>query len=202
MSGFLDILHIQDCVVANCPLFIKTDVSPIFILGDFYPLVLTVGMYAISLFRFEFYLFLVSSALAVNLFVNYLISKVIIQDSNRFLNCGSLHQMPSLSSDHAMFFTIVMITFVVMWRYPFVSSVRIVLLNVFFFFVLSSRIYFGINTSLELFVGALSGFIQAVLFQVFVYRWIFPAYRYCYKRYKWVRRLGITNELLEMYQIK
>ncbi len=194
MSSYGDLFRVEDCVVATCPLYEKTFFSPLLFVGDFYPLALNIGMYAISLFRFEFYLFIVSLSLSANMLFNFLLSKVIIESPNRFLDCGSLHQMPSLASDHIVFFTTVMVTFVVIWRHSSISAIRILMLQVLLLFVLVSRVYIGINWSYELIWGALLGFAEALLFQIVFYYWIYPSLNPFLYLTKW---LGLSNGLLK-----
>jgi len=197
MSSYGDLFRIEDCVVADCPLYRKTFFSPILLVGDFYPLVLNIGMYAISLFRFEIYLFVLSACLTGNMIINFFISKVLVESPNRFHNCGSPYQMPSLSSDHIVFFTTAMLTFVIMWRHQTISSLRILMLEALFLFVLTSRVYIGINWPSELILGALLGFIEALIFQTVFYYWLYPWTRPLVKRFQW---LGLSNELL-VYQM-
>lgn len=193
MSSFGDLFRLEDCVAEKCPLYVKTFFSPLLLIGDFFPLFLNFGLYAISLFRFEIYLFILSLSLTGNMLFNFLLSKVAIQSSNRFVDCGSLYQMPSLASDHIVYFTTAMITFIILWRHQTISVFRIVLLQSFLLYVMCCRVYIGINWSSEIVLGALLGFGEALLFQVFFYYWIFPSLEGFLKRFEWI---GISNELL------
>lgn len=177
MSTFEALSQFEPCITAVCPLYEPGHVGTVFFLGDFYPLFLTLGFFSISLAIQDFYLLLFSMSLGVHIIANYALRVWIVAADNRFPGCGVEHQMPSLSTDHMIFFVTVLITFVFLWRHD-TSSIRIFQLSLFMIFAIVCRVYIGINTVLELFLGSLHGLIWAILFQLFVYYIALPRLEY------------------------
>ncbi len=166
-------MPLDNALAAACPLFERNWLSPVFVFFDYFPVFLDVAFYALSWYEMDFYMFFVSVALTLDIFWNTLWRVFIVADPNRFAGCGSLHQMPSLSSDQAVFVTTVYLTFSFLWR-PTTSWIRVALANVAILVVLVSRVYIGINTLLELLFGAIDGVLLAMLFQLFVYFVLVP----------------------------
>ena len=172
MATFVDLKNLESTLAAQCPLFEVNLISTFFMLTDYFPTVITLVMLGISLYETDLYLFITSIAVTLDIVANSLL-RLIVGASNRFPGCGALHQMPSLSSDLGVFLVTVFLTFCFLWK-PRTSELRIVLLNVGLLLVLVSRVYIGINTTLELFVGSLTGFFWALVFQAFVYFVLVP----------------------------
>jgi hypothetical protein len=173
MSTLSHLFALEDCVITACPLYEATAIGPVFIAIDFYPLILGIGLVAISLYRNELYLMLLGLALSLQILLNNLISGTFVKSLARFPDCGDKYEMPSLASSHATFFVVVLLTTIFLYR-PATSFLRIVLLNIFILVVIISRIYIGSNTELELLIGAVVGLVEGIVFQAFMYRFIYP----------------------------
>jgi len=172
MSGFGDLTTLE-CVVETCPLY-DHDVfgAHITIALDFYPIFLTVGIYAVSLYKYELYFALVSVVLTLNWGVNYGIQRM-VGPSSRFPECGSAYQMPSFSSQHIVLFETMMALFMLTWGQKLYIKL-IILLRLFSFAVLVSRIYIGVNTTTQLLAGAGVGFVSAIVYHIIIYFLIYP----------------------------
>ncbi len=172
MSSFSDLQNLE-CTVTNC-LFYETNgiLGPSFLAGDLYPIYLSIGLYSIGLYSHEVYLLLISFALTADWGINQAF-KQIIRESGPFPGCSSEFQNPSFSTEHAILFETLMISFIIIWRKR-VSTYKIFLLKTFVFFVLLSRVYIGINTRGQLLVGAIFGSIEGLLIQFVIYYFIAP----------------------------
>jgi len=182
--------------ISKCLLYEPGLISPFFIGIDFFPTLLTIGFFSLSLYITDIYLFLFSISLSFHILVNIIIRVYIIAADNRFVDCGTLHQMPSLSSDHAVFFVTVMITFIMLWRRHTASS-KIVMLNFFILLVLFARVFLGINTLPELFFGLLHGFGWAIIYQLLIYFIFYPYFNtiLSFWLFKW---FGFKTVLIQM----
>lgn len=192
MSGFLD-LESLECVADSCGLY-NPDMwgSHIAIALDFYPIFLTFGIYVLSLYKYELYFALVSLSLTIGWIINFIIQRS-LGETARFPDCGSPYQMPSFASQQIVTFETMMTLFMIVWGNRFKLKL-IILLRTFTFGVLVSRIFLGINTTDQLLIGALMGFLLAILYHTIIYYIIFP---YFGKILNWslIRWLGLEDNM-------
>jgi hypothetical protein len=172
MSTYNDLLLIQHYIASKCPLYEVNYIGPFFWAVDFFPVLLTVGFLAISLFISDLYLFVFSIFLTIDVLIN-LALRSIFQIEGRYPGCAVSYQMPSLASDHILFFVISVLGFITLWKQG-TSIIKIVLLDLFLIVALVSRIYIGANTREQLMYGALEGLISAIFFQLMVYYILYP----------------------------
>jgi membrane-associated phospholipid phosphatase len=174
MSGFFDLSSIECAVIDTCKLYNPNLFGAhIAVALDFYPVFLTISMYVLSLYRYELYFALISVSLTLNWIINTIIQRFIIGEAVRFPDCGSPFQMPSFSSQHIVLFETMMFLYMLTWC----SKVKIkllILIRLFTFAVLVSRIYIGINTIPQLLVGGAIGFSLAILYHLIILYIIFP----------------------------
>jgi hypothetical protein len=179
MSGFWSVLRLGR-IVSECPLYSDTTLDPYGIMGplmvalDFYPHLLTLTLYAITLYHNELYFLLLSICLTLDTFVSVGLQYAIGLPS-RFPGCGNQYEMPSFSSQHITLFITMVLTFSSVWRRS-IAARRIVLINTGMAFTQIARVYIGINRSSELFFGCMVGLIESALFQCIIYFIIYPLF--------------------------
>lgn len=174
MSGVLELKALECAITDVCPLY-DSNVwgSEVAIALDFYPLFLTLGIYIVSLYKYELYFAIVSVILTMNWGINTFLQRVVFGESARFIGCGSAYQMPSFSSQHIVLFEVLMTLYMITWgRRVFVKLT--ILLRLFSFAVLTARIFIGINTPQQLFMGALAGFVEGLIFHMIILYIAFP----------------------------
>lgn len=194
MSGVTDLDRLECVTFGVCPLY---DASiwgaAVTVAFDFYPIFLTVGIYAISLYQYELYLALVSFGLTFNWGLSVFLQRAVFMQPGAFPGCGSPFQMPSFSSQLIVMFTTMMSCYMVCWgkRYP---GKLVLIMQLFTGIVLISRIFIGINTRPQLLAGALIGFILGYIYHLFIMRILHP-YFGDLLRWRWIQMLGIVDTM-------
>lgn len=199
MSSILDFGDFT-CIVTDCPLFLGDSIwSGIFVILDYYPAILTVLMYAFSLYYYELYTFLVSLILTFDLLLNWVL-RYSIAIPARYPGCGDKYEMPSFSSQHACVFLTIIFMFFSLWN-KIIDPHRIALLNIATIAVLTARVFIGINTSFELIAGAIVGVIEGIIFQLIIYFLIYPHFTKILK-WRFVRVIGLEDNICTTELIK
>lgn len=176
MSG-LEQLYEIDCIVSECPNYDKSlPGAPFFVMLDFYPIALTVGLAAISIIRQELYLFLLSLCLTANWLINLFFQSVVFLQPGLFPGCGSLYQMPSFSAQQAILFETMIALYMVCWTKK-IFWINTLLLHFFSSMVIWARIFIGINSIPQLLVGAIFGLVLGILFHCIIYFLIVPYFK-------------------------
>lgn len=194
MSGITDLDRLECVTFGVCPLY---DASvwgaPVTVALDFYPIFLTVGIYAISLYQYELYLALVSFGLTFNWGFSVFLQRAVFRQAGRFPDCGSPFQMPSFSTQLVVMFNTMMACYMVIWgkRYP---GKLVLLMQLFTACVLIARIFIGINTREQLLAGALVGFIMGYMYHLFILRIVYPYFGNML-RWRWIRFLGMVDTM-------
>jgi hypothetical protein len=192
MGSILD-FAVFECIVADCPLFVGDTIwSGVFVIMDYYPTILTVLMYAFSLYYYELYTFLVGLVLSFDFLLNWGL-RYAIATTSRYPGCGTEYEMPSFSSQHACVFLTMIFTFFSLWN-KVVPPHRLILLNVVVLSVITARVFIGINTPLELFVGAVVGVAEGIVFQLIIYYMIYPHFTSILK-WRFVRVIGLEDNI-------
>lgn len=188
-------MHRLECVTNGvCPLYDEgVWGAPITVALDFYPIFLTVGMYAISLYQYELYFALVSLGLTANWGINVFLQHVVFKQLGAFAGCGSTYQMPSFSSQHIVMFNALMACYMMGWGKRFAGKL-ILLMQLFTAAVLVSRIFIGINTRAQLLVGGLLGFGLGVGYHCILYYLIYPRFGKILE-WQWAQWVGIVDTL-------
>lgn len=176
MSGFLAFSELNVVRTGTCPLFLEESFwSGLLVALDFYPSVVTVAFFVVSLYEHEFYLFLLSLCLAGDTGVN-IAMQFIIQQPGPFPGCGTQYEMPSFATQHASVLVCMLMSFMLLWRLS-VPSKKIFLLFLFLYAVILARVYCGINTRWQLLAGALVGLVEGLVYQSIIYFLIYPRYK-------------------------
>lgn len=176
MSGFLDLWSLECVVVDSCQLYNSSMWGAhIAIALDFYPLFLMIGMYTISLYKYELYFAMVSICLTLGWIINFVIQRC-FGETARFPDCGSPYQTPSFASQQIVTFEVLMTLYMLTWGHKLKLKL-IILMRIFTFAVLVSRIFIGINTISQLLVGALLGFLLGIFYHIVIYFIIYPHFR-------------------------
>jgi hypothetical protein len=174
MSGFSDLVKLQCLVASSCPQYdAGFALAPLAVALDFYPFFLTIGIYAISLYRYELYLALVSLFLTIDWLINWLLQDVVFKQAGRWADCGYKHQMPSFAAESIMVFQTLMVLYLMTWGRRNMYQMTTLLMS-FSTVVLVARIYIGINTRAQLLAGALVGIVSGALYHVLLRYLIYP----------------------------
>ncbi len=196
MSGFLNLDKIA-CAVTSCPLYIDTPfIAPFFVAADYYPVILTATMWAITLYHYELYFFILSICLSIDWGLNALLQYT-IKMPGRYVGCGTKYEMPSFASQHAVFFLTLILTFFVIWKKR-VSPYRLFLANFLTIFALLARVYIGINRPSELIIGASVGLVEALILQYIIYLFVYPNIDSILS-WKVVNFIGLEDNLCRRY---
>lgn len=170
MSSPYEILKIQCAIIDVCPLYIEGYVGALLYFLSFYPIFLTWGLFFFSFHTNEFYLFMISIYLEFDqLFSDML--KCVIDIPALYPGCGSIHGMPAFSTQHAVLIDTLLITYILIYK-PYKPGILIFFGKLSILIALFSCIYIGANDRLELFVGAMIGFAEGIIFQIFTYWFI------------------------------
>ena len=130
MSTVGDAAKLECAYVGVCPLYDETvGIGHFFILADFYPLCLTIGMYAVSIYCVEIYLFFISLVLTFDWPLN-LALRYIIAQPGPFPGCGSEFEMPSFATQHIVLFDTLLTSFVIIWRRE-IPATKLAILKIF-----------------------------------------------------------------------
>jgi hypothetical protein len=190
-------LHKFNCLVeGDCPLFVDTSgwIDSFFVLADYYNIFVTAAIYAISLYHYELYFFLLSLSMTFDWLVNWIL-RISVRMSSRFPNCGETYEMPSFASQHAACLVTMVFTFFILWGHNKMRIHRILMINLGFFIVLLARLYIGTNRVSELLIGGIIGAIEGVVIQVLIYLYIMPMAVAFLRESHLDRLLGISNKL-------
>ena len=194
MSGFGDLKALECTLIDACKLYDPNlPGAHIAIAFDYYPIFLTIGMYAISLYKYELYFAMVSVLLTINWLISYIIQRAIVGESYRFIDCGSPYQMPSFGSQHIIVFETLMILYMLTWGSKFYFKL-IILLRLFTSGVLVSRIFLGINTVEQLLMGAVIGFFEGIIYHLLIYYVLFPYFSHILE-WTLIQWLGLEDNL-------
>lgn len=156
-----------ELAVSACPLYKHTFASPILLMTIVFPHYMTFSLLAISLYRQELYVFLISISLTLSYPLNFLLQNI-FRDAPRFIGCYSEFGGPSFASQQLMFLIVILASYPFFFQRPFKIK-AVFVLNFVNVFILFSWVWIGANTNLELFAGSIVGTILALLFQLFVY---------------------------------
>lgn len=199
MSGFLNLYNIE-CASLDCPLYVSVPIiGPLFIAADYFPLIITIAMFSVTLYHYELYFFLISLILTFDWGLNVALQYIIRQPA-RFSGCGSKYEMPSFSTQHAMLFLTLIITFFALFRYRMAPS-KIFLAMFLTVFVILARVYIGINTAQQLVIGAFVGVLEGVAFQCIIYFCIYPYFNQIVT-WKVAVLIGLENNICKTEMIK
>lgn len=194
MSGITDLDKLECVTFGVCPLY---DASiwgaSVTVALDFYPIFLTVGLYAVALYQYELYLALVSFGLTFNWGLSVFLQRAIFMQPGHSPDCGSPFQMPSFSSQLIVMFTTMMSCYMVVWgkRYP---GKLVLIMQLFNACVLISRIFIGINTRAQLLAGALVGFVVGYIYHLFIMRILYPYFGRILTM-EWIKFLGVVDTM-------
>lgn len=171
MNFFENELQVE-CIVQNCPAYVHTHYSPYLLITVFFPHYLTFGLFAMSLYRQELYVLLMSFMLMINYPINVLLQHA-IKDPPRFPLCYNDFGSPSFATQHLILFDVIIMT------YPYffgklTGFKGIIILRLSTMFTLFAWIYVGANDIVELFWGAFFGLILAIMFQIMIHLLIKP----------------------------
>lgn len=154
-------------IYADCPYYRDNFIGPLFILIDYYPILMSVTMIVISVYRSELMFRLLSLMMTSDAFINWILREAIIKMPSRTKGCGNDYEMPSFATQHLAFITFVL-QYILLRRKKKVNTNLLILIHLMVFVGLMARVYIGINTSAELYVGTLFGVVQGALVCVFV----------------------------------
>ena len=191
MADFWTIIKLSRVVDPECLLYNSNwIVGPIAIAIDFYPYYLSMVLWSLTMFQYELFTALLSAALTIDFLLNLLFSAA--QSPGMFAGCGSTHETPSFATQHIFVFTIVILSLINKWNLE-ISPFKILFIQLFHSLVVASRIYIGINTAEQLFLGALVGAIEGIIFQIIIH-YVFFHKQKLLKTYIF-RKLGIQDNL-------
>lgn len=193
MSGYAEILKLECAIVGVCPLYISSPVGSILFALTFFPLFITLGLYTVSLYKNEFYLFCVSIMMTIDWLLNIFLQHIIATPS-RFPGCGPEFGMPSFATQHIILFDTIFFTFLLLYKPTKNIELGAMLVKIFTIVILFGWTYIGINTKTEMIVGALIGFIEGIVFQYFIYHTVGP-YLHKVLKLKPMQILGIDDTI-------
>jgi membrane-associated phospholipid phosphatase len=144
------------------------------VICQFFPLYLSIGMYAVTLtYKYqELYYRCFSLGLTLNWLLNWALQYVFMSKPH-IQGCGDGYSMPSWHSQHAFFFY-TMVTTYVLFKKQRLGAVNLVFLNAMPALVCAARLMLGFNTFSELMVGNIVGVTFAFVYQLFLLKVVQP----------------------------
>lgn len=146
----------------ECKYYVDNWIGPLFVLVDYYPVLMSATSAVILLYRAELMFKLLTFCMTFDVFSNWLLREVIIRMPSRFEGCGNRYEMPSFASQHLAFITFV-IHYIMLRRKATVNTNLLVMVHIMTFAGLLARVYIGINTNFELYMGTITGILQGII---------------------------------------
>lgn len=193
MSSFNAIGRLNEVWIDVCPHFRANWPSGFLVAFDYYPIFLFVATFSISIYYSDIFLALLGFALSFDWFLNYALAQAFRQPPVT-PGCGPEFEMPSFSSQHAVFFACSLWIFALLYNYR-VSPPRAIGLTFLLGTVMYARLYIGIASPAQLLVGALVGVIESSLFMLFIHLAIYPRVRRIL-RWRFFRFMGYERGIL------
>lgn len=149
-------------VQPECFLYKQNIIGPLFILIDYYPYLITIVLFCLTLYQNEFVFTFLGIALSVDLYANWFSRSVVFASiAPRIAGCGDTNEFPSLPIQHAVFF-ILMLNHIFMRRDARTPWMKITFVYLFTLFSMIAPVYIGINTILEIYVATIEAFLLAI----------------------------------------
>lgn len=139
-----------------------------FTLMDYFPLILTIGKMVVGAIIGAVSLYIAGVALFVDLVVNYILQSIIKQEGPYPCLVYDEYQMPALASQTVAFFITGFLLFCIVYRRE-IGTYLLWLVYVLGYAAVYKRVFDGINTPEQLIVGAVVGFVDALLMHAVVY---------------------------------
>ena len=172
MSGWHELRRIGCLVEPRCPDYIDNLFGAFLVTADLFPVTMTLVFFGASLIRSEFVLFYTSLGLTADYWINYALRQIFRQ-MPPVPGCGEQFEMPALSTQHAVFVTMLMLLVVVRWRI-YVSEWKCFVLFAFVGTVTYARVYIGFNTAAQLLAGAGVGLLHGLAWFALYNWWVHP----------------------------
>jgi hypothetical protein len=150
----------------GCIYYRDNIIGPLFVLLDYYPVLMSVAIFVMSLYRTELLFRVFSMLMLLDVLINWLFREAIIRLPSRLAGCGNLYEMPSFATQHLVFVTFVL-HYILLKRKKNADKRTLILLHLMTFFGTVARVYIGINTSAELYVGTAFGLVEGALVCIF-----------------------------------
>lgn len=171
----MDIEQLEQYVVLRCaPHYDFSIFTRTLVIFQFFPLFLTIGMYAITLtYKYqELYYRCFSLGITLNWLLNLGLS-YFFHSPPHIQNCGTNYSMPSWHSQHVFFFY-TMVTTYALFKKQKLGAINLVFLNTIPALVCAARLMLGFNTFSELMVGNIIGVTFAFAYQLFLLKVVQP----------------------------
>jgi membrane-associated phospholipid phosphatase len=171
----MDIDQLEEYTALRCvPHYDYGIFTRFLVICQFFPLYLTIGMYAVTLtYKYqEVYYRFFSLGLTLNWLLN-LALQYVIRSEPHIHNCGGGYSMPSWHAQHVFFFYTVLITYFILKK-QHIGAFNLMLLNSIPALVCASRLTLGFNTFSELMVGNIIGVTFGFFYQVVLFTWVKP----------------------------
>lgn len=196
MSGLDELERLQWGLAEVCPLYRPSSFVGPFLVGlGYFPVLVSLGLYAIGLYCYELYLLALSLGLTFDFLLNWGLREA-IGAAPRFAGCGADHGMPAYAAQQTVFFECVVLSaYTCVWRRGApISTLKLGLLRAFCMLALFAHIYVGSSTVPELLAGAAIGLVEAIAFQFLLCRVV---RRHAHRILRWraVRWAGLQDNL-------
>jgi hypothetical protein len=192
MSSIWTLSRMYPYLEANCPDFEPVTGAWFLILMDYYPFLLNVGMWSVSMYRKEKYLQLVSFMLLVDTIVNTGL-KYTIRQPPTYDKCGETYEMPSFAAQQSVVFAVSMVALTSLWNCE-MTLFKSILLSLSTLLPCIARIFIGESSALQVCVGGMVGFVEAVVILFFVRAYLWDKLRYL-DRFRLIRWFGLEDLL-------
>lgn len=166
------------------------------VICQFFPLYLTIGLYAITVIhkQQEIYYRFFSTGVTLNWLLNWAL-QYIIQEKPHIQGCGDGYSMPSWHAQHVFFFY-TMITTHLLFKKKRLGTFNLVLLNAVPALVCVARLVLGFSTFTELMIGNIVGVAFAFIYQLFLLIVVQPHIPWLLT-FSIVKYLGYTDNLFD-----
>lgn len=154
--------NLAKVVLPECIYFENTIIGPLFVLIDYYPILVSISIFMLSLYRAELMFRILALLMIADVFVNWLLREAIFIVPSRLTGCGNVYEMPSFATQHLVFLTF-LLHYIMLRRKKPINKKLLFMLHMMSFFGTVARIYIGFNTLSELYAGSLVGLIEGLI---------------------------------------
>lgn len=156
-------VNLARVVVPYCVYYKDNVLGPTFIMIDYLPILESLFLFILGLFKREKMMFMLSMLLSFDMCFNWLLRAVAFAPwTSRFDGCGDINEMPSVAFQHSTFIIIILQYLIALRKAP-VNWKPIMLLYTLAMLSMVARVYIGINRISEMLVGAAIGTAEALV---------------------------------------
>ena len=175
MTGFWAFDVFDAYIAGVCPHYKQFPGSWALTALENYPFYLTIGLIAVSLYRNEKYLELVSIYLTLDWLLNYIVKDLIVKQSPPTPGCGDTYEMPSYAAEQASLFSTLMLGFAEIWGVESVG-LKPMLISISVLVPCFARTFVGFSSVPQVIIGFQFGLVEGLFYLWITKRFLWPRF--------------------------